>query len=154
MPKPPSELDTLLCDTVTALDYDYVGCEYFQQSRSVILRLYAEKRDGHITIGECANISRQVNAVLAVEGNLPESYTLEVSSPGLERPLFNADQFMRFLGKTVKVRAYHALNGQRNFVGVIKAADQEQLTLDVAGQPIELAMSNIDKARLVVEFDV
>lgn len=152
--KPSSELDTLLSETIAALGFDYVGCEYHPQARGASLRIFVEKRDGHITIDECADVSRQVNAVLAVEDTIAGDYTLEVSSPGLERQLFRAEHYIRFIGEKARVRLYHPRNGQRNFIGIIEAADQQTLTLNVAGQPVELAIADIDKSRLIAEFDI
>lgn len=151
----PSKLDELIAETVTALGFEYVGCEYFPQSSGVLMRVYAEKPGAHISIDECASVSRQINATLAVEETgVPENYTLEVSSPGIERPLFKTEQYAAVVGQNVKVKLYHPKDGQRNFVGVLTTADPQQITLDVAGQPMEFIIAEIEKARLVVEFDI
>ena len=154
MSKPSNQLDTLLSETIAALGFDYVGGEYFPQARGASLRLYVEKRDGNISIDECAQISRHVNSVLAVENVIPGDYTLEVSSPGIERQLFRAEHYIRFIGEVARIRLYHPREGQRNFIGKIEAADQQQLTLDVAGVPMTFAIADIDKGRLVAEFDI
>jgi len=152
--KPSLALDQFLSEAIVGLGFEYVGCEYFAQPRGATLQIYAEKRDANITIDDCALISRQLKPKLAVENLIAADFSLEVSSPGIERRLFRAEHYIRFIGHTIKMRLYHPHNGQRNFVGKIVDADNEKLTLDVNGQSHEFAMLDIDKGRLVAEIDI
>lgn len=154
MAKPSTELDSLLDSTITSLGFDYVGAEFFSQPSGALIRVYVEKMDGHIGIDECADISRQLKSILTVEQIAGGDFTLEVSSPGLERRLFRPGHYVRFVGHNAKILLHHLHNGQRNFVGVIEAADENQLTLNIAGQSLTFLMSDISKGRLIVEFDI
>ncbi len=154
MAKPSTELETVLSDTIAALGFDYVGCEYFSSQREVVVRIYVEKRDASISIDECAAISRQIQAVLTVEKLLPSTFVLEVSSPGIERRLFRAEDYIRFVGQEAKIRVYQPVSEQRSFIGTIEAADLQDLTLNVQGQSMRFAMANIEKGRLIAKFKI
>ncbi len=152
----PDEIEHLLREAVVGQGFDYVGCEYFQQPRGVLLRVYIEKASTNesISVEECARVSRQLQALLTVEETLTQAYTLEVSSPGLERPLFRLEHYLRFLGKKVRIKLHHEEHGRKKFVGNLIAADEHEVTVEVDGQRYALSMLSIDKAKLVVDFDV
>ena len=156
MSKVPEELEHLLSEAIVGQGFDYVGCEYFQQQRGVLLRVYIEKCavNTAVSVDECAKVSRQLQALLAVEETMTGAYTLEVSSPGLERPLFRLAHYLRFLGEKVRIKLHHAVHGRSRFVGNLIAADENEVTVDVDGQHYVLSMLAIDKAKLVVDFDV
>jgi ribosome maturation factor RimP len=127
---------------------ELVQVEYQREHGGLILRLYLDKPGG-ITLDDCADLSRQLGDLLDVGLDLPASYRLEVSSPGLQRPLGKLSDFERFKGCRVKVRTTRPLNGQKNFSGVLNGVSglDVQLTLDKGLMTI--ALSNIAKAHLI-----
>lgn len=141
----------LLEPVINALGCELVGIEYLPQGRQSVLRVYIDKAEG-VTVDDCSAVSYQVSGLLDVEDPIREHYTLEVSSPGLDRLLFKAEHFVRFTGHRAKVRTRLPRDGRRNFTGLIIGCDNDTLTMEVDGEPVELPLSEIDKARLVPEL--
>jgi ribosome maturation factor RimP len=137
----------MLRPTVRALDLDLWGVEYLTRGRSALLRLYIDGSEG-VTIDDCERVSRQVSAVLDVEDPLPGEYTLEVSSPGLDRPLFYFEQFGQFVGEVVNLRLRGPLNGRRKFKGVLEKADAGIITMTVDNEQIEIPYDQVEKANI------
>lgn len=145
-------LTDLIDPTVTSLGCELLGLEFAGQGQHSRLRLFID-RDGGVTVDDCERVSRQVSAVLDVEDPIRGHYALEVSSPGLDRPLFKPEHFARFIGHVVKVRVRHALAGQRNFKGRIVGLQDGTLRLETdEAQPLDLALVNVEKANLVPEI--
>ena len=146
-------LTSLIEPVVEGLGYELLGIEYISQGRHSILRLYIDSEQG-IGLGDCEQVSRQVSGVLDVEDPLKGQYVLEVSSPGLDRPLFKAEHYIRHIGQTVRIRLRRPQNNQRKFRGEIVAADEESILLRDAenGQETRLVYSDIEKANLEPEF--
>lgn len=134
-----------------ALGFELVGVEYVR-SRNPVLRVYIDSENG-ITVDDCADVSRQVSAVLDVEDPITTAYNLEVSSPGMDRPLFTLEHYRRFMGEEITISLRIAIANRRNWKGTIKAADDnEMITLDVDGKDEVFALSNIQKANIVPKF--
>lgn len=146
-------LVTLIEPVVTGLGYELVGIEYVPQGRHSVLRVFIDSEQG-IQLEDCEQVSRQISAVMDVEDPVSGQYVLEVSSPGLDRPLFTAEQYARFIGHPVKVRLSRPMEGQRKFRGVLLAADAESITLRQpdSDQDTVLELVDIDKANLEPEF--
>jgi ribosome maturation factor RimP len=145
-------LTRLARSVVEPLGYELVGVEYFQRGKlGGVLRVYIDHADG-ITLDDCAAVSRQLSGVLDVEDPIKGHYDLEVSSPGLDRPLFGVEQYERFRGHRAKVRLAAKLEGRRNFAGVLAGVDQGALLLEEDGETIVLPLEMIESARLVPEF--
>lgn len=149
-----------LCQPVVeAMGYEWVGVEYHHNSRNAILRIYVDKPEGGIGMDDVVAVTEQINPMLDVEEPIKAAYTLEVSSPGLDRPLFTLPQFGRFIGHEVKIGVYHAIEGQRKFTGQIVAVDESAQTVSLLfaksrdEKVITIAFDNIDKARLVPVFE-
>lgn len=145
--------DTLrdqIASLTTALGYEFVGCEMHQSSGSSILRIYIDSAAG-IKVEDCTKVSRQVSAMLDVDDPIKGRYTLEVSSPGIDRPLFELEQYRKFIGNRVKVRIHTPLEGNRNFLGVLLRVEETAISLSVEGREVELAFSNIDKAKVIAD---
>jgi len=142
------QLSQLLQPAVKMLGYELVGIEYFPSGNRNTLRIYIDKEDG-ITVDDCECVSRQVSSVLDVENPIRGHYTLEVSSPGLDRPLFSAEHFVRFSGNHVKLRTIAPLNGRRNFQGVLRGLQDGQVRLEMDGEQVLLPLEDIEKARIV-----
>ena len=117
-----------------------------------ILRLYID-RPGGVTIDDCVDVSREFSTILDVEDFIPGSYSLEVSSPGLDRPLKREKDFEMFAGKKVKIRTKKAVGGRRNFKGTIKGTEEGSVIVaDSGGESWTIGLDNIDKANLVIEL--
>ena len=144
------DIGSLLESTLTGLGYELVDLEIVQFGRKRLLRLFIDKPDG-VTIDDCTYVSNHVSRLLAVE--LDYDYDrLEVSSPGLDRPLKKESDFARFAGETVKVKLRIPQEGKRKFTGVLLGLDNGRIKLDVDGAEIAIALDNLDKARLVPQF--
>jgi len=151
------EIAALLAPTVWALGLELLGAEYLPAPGGAVLRLYidvpeAEAGERNVGIEDCERASREVSAQLDVEDPISGHYTLEVSSPGLERPLFGAAQFARFAGEAAKVALKLPQDGRRRLQGRILRVDGEQVAFDVDGNELVVAVDNIDKARLVPDW--
>ncbi|MEO8992768.1 MAG: ribosome maturation factor RimP [Nitrosospira sp.] len=138
------DLNELLESTLTGLGYELVEVE--RSSRGKMLRVFIDKPDG-ITVDDCGAVSNHLSRLLAVE-NIDYD-RLEVSSPGLDRPLKKAADFIRFAGESVKLKLRVALQGQRNFVGILREVNDGILKLEVDGKMLDLDLNNLEKVRLV-----
>lgn len=146
------ELEALLSPVVEAMGFEFVGLEYLPQGKHSLLRIYIDTPDG-ITVDDCGDVSHQVSGVLDVEDPIKGQYVLEVSSPGIDRPLFKFTDFERFNGHAVQIRLQMPLDGRRNFRGVLQGveANERQVVLAVDGETVNLPWDRIEKARLVAE---
>jgi len=142
---------------INALGYQLWGIEYLGQGRHTLLRIFLDK-DGGINIEDCAEASRQISSILDVEDPIKDEYTLEVSSPGLDRTLFKPGQYRMYLGAKLKVRLAANAGGRRNFTGVLQQvnggdADVESVEIVVkAGEEtLKFPLRTIEKASLVIE---
>lgn len=147
------QLSELLAPSIEALGYELVGVEYHPNSVNALVRVYIDKEDG-ITLDDCVMVNDQVSGVLDVEDPIPGKYTLEISSPGLDRPLFTIRDFERFIGSQAKIRISRPINRQRNFKGEIVAVNETLITIcDSDGKQTELAINHIEVARLIPTFE-
>jgi len=140
-------LAALLTPLVEGLGYELWELEYSPGRGNGVLRLYIDAAAG-ITVDDCERVSRAVSDLLDVQDPIPGQYTLEVSSPGLERPLRTAQQFARFVGETVFVETVQAVEERRRFKGALTAAGTETIEVDVDGQRRTLPISGIRRAHL------
>jgi len=145
-------LTEMLAPSVEDLGYELVGVEYVRAGKHSTLRVYIDQEAG-ILVEDCAAVSRQVSAIMDVEDPITNEYTLEVSSPGLERPLFNAAQYAAFIGEEVKVQLRMPIQNRRRWKGVISSVDGEIISIAVEGKEERFALSNIQKANIVPKFD-
>ncbi len=137
---------------VAALGCQLWGLEYLTRGRSATVRLYIDKPEG-VLLEDCERVSRQFSSVLDVEDPIAGEYTLEVSSPGMDRPLFTAEQYRQYLGEKVALRLHVPVDGQRRFRGVIEAVEGEQVSVVVDDKKYELPLGSIDRANVVPRFD-
>ncbi|HVY53861.1 MAG TPA: ribosome maturation factor RimP [Gammaproteobacteria bacterium] len=137
---------------VTAMGYEFVGYEFAQQNRRSIFRVYID-REGGVSHDDCKSVSHQVGAMLDVDGPIQGQYLLEVSSPGLDRPLFALAQYEKQLGKRVKLKLHMPVMQRRNFVGVLKRVEGDQIVLLLEdGNEVTLAFSAIEKANVIADI--
>jgi ribosome maturation factor RimP len=146
-----AKLCALLEPGVEALGFELVTVELLSKGREPLLRVYIDSPSG-VTVDDCADVSNQVSGILDVEDPISGHYTLEVSSPGLDRPLVKREHFERVTGERIKVRLVRALENRRNFAGRLVAVSGEDIVMDVDGEQFTLALDNIERARLVPEF--
>jgi len=132
---------------VTGLGYELVGAEFGQAENGLTLRVYIDKPDG-ILMEDCAAVSRQLNAVLDVEDTIKSAYLLEVSSPGVDRPLFQEEHFEAQIGEEIRVRMAEGVGGRRNFKGELVAVKDGLATVEVDGIDYDLPVSDVEQAHV------
>lgn len=157
-----TEISNLLAPTVASLGVELLGVEYLPSPGGATLRLYIDMPEGTppgedgeprmVGIDECEAVSREVSAQLDVEDPISGNYTLEVSSPGIDRPLFTASQFARFAGESAKVTLKLPQDGRRRLQGRIEAVEGDVVTFIIDGTPFVASVGNIEKARLVPDW--
>ena len=161
-----SEITALLIPTVQSLGLELLGAEYLPAPGGALLRLYIDvpidvPADGvqgdaaqarTVGIEDCEAVSREVSAQLDVADPISGHYTLEVSSPGVDRPLFSPAQFTRFLGENAKVVLKLPQDGRRRLQGAITRVEGDNVVFNVDGNELPVAFDNIDKARLVPDW--
>lgn len=155
-----TDIATLLAPTVQALGLELLGVEYLPAPGGATLRLYIDRPgvdtatsgEQGVGIEDCESVSREVSAQLDVEDPISGHYTLEVSSPGVDRPLFTPQQFARFIGEQAKVGLKLPQDGRRRLQGTIAAVDGDTITIEIDGLPFAVAFDNIDKAKLVPDW--
>ncbi|MEE4294750.1 MAG: ribosome maturation factor RimP [Xanthomonadales bacterium] len=147
-----AKLIPLLQPLIEELGYEFVGLEFSSNPKNPALVIYIDRPDG-IAIEDCEAVSREVAALLDVEDPIPGHYILEVSSPGVDRPLFTAAQFGQFAGETAAVTVYAPVDGRRKFKGKILSAGEGEVKIEQDGEEVVLEMSNIAKSRLVPDYD-
>ena len=148
MKRSESAITELIEPTVLAMGLQLWGIDLSQRGKYSILRIYIEREEG-VTITDCEKVSRQVSAILDMEDPIAGEYTLEVSSPGLDRPLFTSEQFGRFIGSDVKVRLLHPVDGRRKLNGSIENVSGDEIMLSVDGEGFRLQHTDIEKANVV-----
>ncbi|EHK68971.1 MULTISPECIES: ribosome maturation factor RimP [Pseudomonadaceae] len=146
------QLQALLAPVVEALGYVCWGVEYISQGRHSLLRVYIDHPNG-ILVEDCEAVSRQVSGVLDVEDPITNEYTLEVSSPGMDRPLFTLEQFAAHAGEQVKVKLRSPFEGRRNFQGLLRGVEDQDVVVQVDEHEYLLPIEMIDKANVVPRFE-
>ena len=142
------QIAELIAPTVEALGLELWGIELQQQGKYSLLRIYIENREDGVGIEDCEKVSRQVSALLDVEDPISGEYTLEVSSPGMDRPLFTAEQFGLYVGETVNIRLRTAMQGRRKFKGVIERVNEGVVDLLVDGESVAIQLTDLDQANI------
>ena len=146
------QLQALLAPVVEALGYECWGLEYMSQGRHSLLRIYIDHANG-VLVEDCEKVSRQVSGVLDVEDPISNEYTLEVSSPGMDRPLFALEQFAKHAGELVKIKLRSPYEGRRNFQGSLRGVEEQDVVVLVDDHEYLLPIDLIEKANIVPRFD-
>ena len=144
-------LQEMLQDAVEDLGCELWGIECQRVGRFMTVRLFIDK-DGGVTVDDCADVSRQVSAILDVEDPIADKYNLEVSSPGLDRPLFTLPQFERYIGQDIAVHLRIPVMERRKWQGKLERIEKDMMTLIVDDQEQILVFGNIQKANVVAKF--
>ncbi len=145
-------LEKLLKPAVEALGYEFWGMEFHGGGKNGLLRIYIESASG-IDVDDCAKVSHQVSGVLDVEDPISGEYRLEVSSPGVDRPLFQAEHFQRYKGHQAKIELRVAFEGRRRFTGLLLGVEEDDVVVRIDDEEYLLPIAEIDKARLVPVFE-
>jgi len=151
MRQDPLHIGDLLEPAVRALGFELVGVEYNTGGQGGLLRVYIDSAAG-ITVDDCQAVSYQVSGLLDVEDPIAGHYTLEVSSPGLDRLLFRPEDFERFTGRLVKLKLAYPVEGQRRFKGRLEGLQDGNVVIEQDGERLSLPFDQIEKARLVPEY--
>ena len=146
------DLNELLQPLVEDLGYEFVGLEYNSNPKHSVLRIYIDHEAG-VGIEDCEIVSRETAALLDVKDPIRSHYNLEVSSPGLDRPLFTAAHYAEFIGHPVQIALYAPLNGRRKFSGPILGADEHSVRIEQDGSEVTLEIENVNKAKLVPDYE-
>ena len=142
----------MLSPAVEAIGFELLGCEFVRAGKHSTLRLYIDHENG-IEVDDCAEVSRQVSAVLDVEDPISTEYNLEVSSPGMDRPLFKPSHFQKIVGEVVAVKTNMPQQGRRNFKGDLLSASDTDIEVAIDNERFTLAYNNINKANLIASVD-
>lgn len=141
------KIQELLEPTVEALGFELWGLEYLSQGRHTLLRLYIDGEDG-VTVDDCAGVSRQVSGILDVEDPISGDYTLEVSSPGLDRLLFKPEHYLAYVGEWIEIRLRAPYEGRRKFKGTLKGIEGDDVVVQADDHEFLLPHSAVDRAQV------
>jgi ribosome maturation factor RimP len=146
------DLTELFGPVVESMGYELVGIEFNAGGGHGTLRVYIDREQG-VSLDDCAAISHQISGILDVEEPISQAYDLEVSSPGIDRPLFKLADFERFTGKVAKIKLVVGMQGRKNFKGQLQGVgDSKLIIIEVDGELFDLPLSDIARANLVGEF--
>ena len=141
-------LATLFTPIVEGLGFTLWGVEYRHSQHHALVKVYIDHEDG-ITVDNCSDVSHQISGILDVEDPINVAYTLEVSSPGVERPLMKKEHFLKYIGQEIKVRLSWAVNERKNFLGKLTQVENEDITVNVDGELFELPLNAVKRANLI-----
>ena len=143
--------EELILPILNRLQFELVDIEYVKEGSIYYLRAYIDK-EGGITVNDCEVVAREMNQLLDEKDFIPESYTFEVSSPGLGRPLKKEKDYIRNMGKEVEIRTYRAINRSKEFYGLLTAYDKDSVTIDTDGEEMCFQKADIALIRQAVHF--
>tara|TARA_R110002050_G_scaffold9504_1_gene33121 strand:+ start:267446 stop:267892 length:447 start_codon:yes stop_codon:yes gene_type:complete len=142
------QIELLVEAPIESLGYELVGVEYIKNGINTVLRLYIDAEQG-IGIEDCERVSHQVSGILEVEDPISSAYSLEVSSPGFDRPLFKERDFIRFAGSEAKIAMKLPIQGRRNFRGILQGFSDGDILIEVDGEVYDLPLTKLSKAKIV-----
>lgn len=152
MRRAPDTIWKFVAPIVESLDYEFIGASLGQTESGLTLRIYIDHNNG-VGVDDCGKVSNLVGAGLDVEDLIAGEYCLEVSSPGLRRPLYNASHFAAQTGNEIKVRLTVPQDGRRNYKGKLTGVQGEQIIVEIDGDTHQLLIADIDSANVVPDFD-
>lgn len=143
-----NKLTQLLKPVVVSLGYIFWSCEYLSQGKHSVLRVYIDKEDG-IIMDDCAIVSNQLSQLLDVEDPIQSNYSLEVSSPGLDRPLTELWHYEQYIGSEISIKLYKAVEKKKIFKGIIEKVEENNLQLKLNDAVLNIPFDLVNKANLV-----
>ena len=144
-------LREMIAPAIEAMDLTLWGLEYSAQGKHSVLRIYIDHENG-VNVDDCASVSRQVSAIMDVEDPISQEYTLEVSSPGMDRPLFTLEQFTQYINAWAEIRLRMPFDGRRKFKGVITNVEDQDVVVRVDQHEYLLPIDMIEKAHVIPQF--
>lgn len=145
------QVGTVARPVLEELGLELLEVQYRREQNGWVLRLIIDRLDG-VSLDDCAAASREIGQLLDIEDFIDQAYNLEVSSPGLDRPLKSMDDFKRFTGRKAKIKTVAPIAGEHVFIGRIQQTDGEMIILDVGPKEVRIPFPEVAKARLEVEF--
>ena len=145
-------LKQLLQPVVEALNCELWGIDMQTGGKTKLLRIFIDRDEVGVGIDDCERVSRQASAILDVEDVIAGEYILEVSSPGMDRPLYEVDHYDRYLGEEISLRLRFPYEGRRNFKGLLKAVEGDEVVVVVTDNEFLFPVEGIEKANLVPQF--
>ena len=146
------QIETLLAPVIESIGLELLGLEFVPHRTNALLRIYIDAAERPVTIEDCEAASREVSATLDVHDPITSRYTLEVSSPGLDRPLFKPAHFARFVGEPAKVTVHVPVGTRRRFQGELRRVEGDLIVIEQDGVEVGIRHDNIEKAKLVPVF--
>lgn len=153
MRRVPEKLTEVIEPVVREMGYECVGIEYAPHQKNAVLRVFIDSEQG-IVLDDCAKVSHQLSGVLDVEDPISGNYQLEISSPGLDRPLFKLEDFERFKGRLVNIRLIETINDRRKITAVSRGANADNVVVEMDNEMMEIPLRMILKARLVPDYQM
>ena len=146
-----NKINSIIAPIIEFMGYELVGTKILAQGKTSMIRVYIDKTNSGVNIEDCSKVGKKIKYLLEVEKIFNSSFTLEVSSPGVDRPLFFINHFKKFVGKEIKLKLNKKKNDKSNYVGTIESVDlsTEQFTLISDNQPIKFELNEINKANLI-----
>ena len=144
------KIEAAIAPSITGMGFNLIQVKFMDGKKSQTLQIMAERPDGSMGLEDCAMISRQVSAVLDVEDMIPTAYRLEVSSPGIDRPLVKIADYEKYIGHQAKIETVLPINGRKRFAGVLKAVDGSDVVITVDNKDHALPFADIQAAKLVL----
>ncbi len=141
-------LEALFAPIVEGLGFTLWGVELRSSQKHAHVKIFIDHEAG-ITVDDCSQVSHQVSGILDVEDPISVAYTLEVSSPGLERPLIKIEHYKKYIGQTIKVRLSWAVNERKNYLGILKDVSDEDIVMEVDEEQIEFPFNSVKRANLI-----
>jgi ribosome maturation factor RimP len=141
-------LEALFEPIVQGLGFDLWGVQLRSSENHAHVKIFIDHEDG-ITVDNCSDVSHQISGIMDVEDPISVAYTLEVSSPGLDRPLIRRKHFEKYLGKEIKVRLGWPVQERRNFLGTLTKLDEEDITMMVEGELVKFPFNAVKRANLI-----
>jgi len=142
------KIEGLVRPVIESMDIEFWGCEYLPAGKNTILRVFIDTEQG-VGVDDCGKVSRQISAIMDVEDPISSVYTLEVSSPGLDRPLFTKAQYEMYKGQVIKVRTSISVMGRKRFKGTLESISEEGIVIEVDGEVYDIEFGEIEKANVV-----
>ncbi len=146
-----NKLQEMLEPVAQSMGFELWGIEFISQGKDSVLRIYIDREDG-VSVDDCALLSHQASGILDVEETISGMYNLEVSSPGLDRLLFKLEHYQQYAGHQVKVKLRMPFDGRRNFKGLLKGVEGDEIVLEVDNEEYLLPLDYIDKAQVEPQF--
>ena len=141
-------LEALFAPIVEGLGYSLWGVELRSSQKHAHVKIFIDHDDG-ITVDDCSEVSHQISGVLDVEDPISVAYTLEVSSPGVERPLMKLEHYKKYIGNIIKVRLSWAVNERKNYLGMLKNVSDDEIVMEVDQQKVEFPFNAVKRANLI-----